>query len=183
MSRKPFALRLFLSLALPFGLAACDTGSVDPNDDGGGNGGNGGTNGEDPAPTLVCTANYDITGTFVAANEPNPDIGCDPAGTWTVTLTETENDCADAVPIDDEYVYVIGGDPDGWTYSYNGTDEADLPNTFLKHQASGSECSGSFLHFIEDTNSILNVRPVVIGAALEGVAEFERYSEPQLEEE
>ena len=92
---------------------------------------------------IQCTAELTMTGTFTAAATLDPTMGCQPSGTWNVTVTVSDMGECSSVPLKASYVYTVVGTGPNSTISYEGTGD----ETLLQISAGGDgSCQGSFEH-------------------------------------
>jgi hypothetical protein len=92
---------------------------------------------------ISCTAELQVRGTFTAAVALDPLGGCQPAGTWNVTVTAPDNGTCASVPLKGSYTYTVSGESHSTTISYGGSGD----ETRLQISASGDgSCHGSFEH-------------------------------------
>jgi hypothetical protein len=123
-------------IALGCGLAACgvgDDGFTPPPGDG--------------DEHITCTAELTMAGTFTAAATLDPTGGCQPAGTWNVTVTIASMGNCSAVPNKGTYVYQVVGVGHDQTITYQGASSGE--DLQLQISASGAgECVGSFEHIL-----------------------------------
>jgi hypothetical protein len=104
----------------------------------------GGTPGDDDVDErIACTAQLGMSGTFTAAAALDPTMGCQPAGTWAVTVTVTDPGDCGSVPIKASYSYSVVGTGHDATITYQGTGD----ETSLQISAGGDgQCTASFEH-------------------------------------
>lgn len=131
-----------------------------------------------PPSALLCRAELAVGGSF-AATLPASDGRCDPAGTWTLTLTVSDPGSCGEVPLAASYLYQVSGGPDtGYQVSYPADPDSD--HVFLKVTSEGGTCQGAFEHYAADGKALLVLKPYASGAALAGQASWEEYSAPQI---
>jgi hypothetical protein len=175
-------LQALLALLLAAAPAACDVGDADPGDDDDDNGGAGGDDDDDganpdlPEDGASCEHELAVTGTLAPAGEPPlPDAGCVPEGTWTVTVTVGDGDCAE-VPVAETYVYVVGKDAAGaYTYSYPEPVDPTEQVTMSVRAAGDGSCIGTFVHRAPDESYELLLKPYESDLALAGNGSFTRF--------
>ena len=105
--------------------------------------------GSGPAPdsntTVGCEAQLAITGTLTASAATDPTGGCQPAGTWSVTVTVSDMGNCTAVPLKTPYTYTVtapSGGP-GTNITYGGGGESTL-----NINGDDGRCNGSFDHIV-----------------------------------
>jgi len=151
----------------------------------------------------VCTANLAITGTFTIGamapddvnndtNQPpgdgRPDImGCWPTGTWTWTMSVTDNTCPTAPVPEASYSFRTdflpdtGGEPQ---YTYTLLAPALTSNFRLKVSSGGGGlCEGGLEIYSEDGKTGWIIQPALDvfnqSGPLNGKGEYAIWKEPQ----
>jgi hypothetical protein len=127
---------LGLAIALCTGLAACgvgDDGGIPPGDD---------TN-----QNVLCTALLTVSGTFTAAATLDPLGGCQPAGTWSFTVSVMDQGTCSAVPAKSSYVYQVVGVGHDETITYQGASSGEDLQLQISDPGTGG-CEGSFEHIL-----------------------------------
>jgi hypothetical protein len=101
------------------------------------------TPGDDVDERIACTAELTMAGTFTAAATLDPTMGCQPAGTWAVTVTVADQGTCASVPVKASYDYSVVGTGHDASITYQGTGD----ETLLQISATGDgACSASFEH-------------------------------------
>jgi hypothetical protein len=124
----------------------------------GGDDGPGGGTGPDATTTVSCEAQLALNGTLAASSTPDPANGCQPAGTWTVTVTVADMGKCTAVPLHNPYTYTVTSPSSGpgTQIAYNGSGESTLG-------INGDEgrCNGSFDHIVPNGSNFddLHLKP------------------------
>lgn len=62
-----------------------------------------------PERDALCTAQLAVTGTLSAPTAPDPTMGCQPAGTWTVAVTVSDMGNCTTVPVQQSYTVDVSG--------------------------------------------------------------------------
>lgn len=128
---------------------------------------------------LLCSAELALTGTFTPEGSLDPELGCQPAGTWTIQASVSDMGSCDTINFESEYVYTVTVDPDTneQTIVYQG----DSTNVDTKVTANGSACAGTFRHISADGKELLNIRPYFEDSTeITGKAEYEVYPISQI---
>ncbi len=87
-----------------------------------------------------------LSGSFAPPGAPpTADLGCVPAGTWTVSVTLPDSgDCGDVPAGIDQYVYTVTGEGRDQDVVYTAASGEDV--TLSIHAGGNGECEGSFEH-------------------------------------
>lgn len=98
--------------------------------------------------SILCTATVALSGTFTAAAALDPLAGCQPEGTWAVTVTVSSKGTCATVPVKASYRYTLTGTGHNTQVTYaKATGEEFQGNV----SAGGSgQCSGFFEHIQPD---------------------------------
>ena len=138
---------------------------------------------------ILCNAEYDVTGSFVASTPARPAdmTGCWPVGTWTFTATVRSNECGAAPSqLEGSYSFRVDRtiDPDptqdlGWieTYAYLGN-QANLHRLKVS-EGGGAECEGGLELYNADGTEFWNFKPSLGGTTIGGFAEYAKYDADQ----
>jgi hypothetical protein len=198
MSMRQMMVGRLVALGVTFMVSGClgsypnmssaDGGASAKDGGGGGGGGGGGKDGGgsgDGVPTTakeLCSADFNITGTWVQGSAPPADFpgGCWPDGTWTFTTAVTNNTCPTAPKLEAEYVFKVVEDLD---YNDTITYVTDPNNMYVTTKISGGEgaiCTGAFLIFSADGKTVVNLRPALqTGNILNGVGDYRVWDQDQ----
>lgn len=132
------------TLVLALGLASCGVGGG--GDDSGGNGGSGGGSAPPDEPKAACTAQLTVSGTFTASGALDPTAGCQPAGTWAVTVSVASMGDCTTVPVKTSYSYTVSGAGRDTQLMYTKASGEDFTGAV---EATGTgTCEGSFDHVV-----------------------------------
>ena len=98
----------------------------------------------------LCTATVSLTGTFTPSAVVDPAGGCQPAGSWQVTVaTADKGNCA-TVHTNPTYAHTVTGDPamparsTAVTYTTPASGESDV----LTITGDNGQCTGNFEHVL-----------------------------------
>jgi hypothetical protein len=136
------------------GFAGCDVGGADDADD-------------DPMPqdansqAIVCTASLALSGTFTAPAALDPLGGCQPEGTWAVTVTVASQGTCATVPVKASYSYMLTGTGRNTQINYTKASNEEFQGN-VSSGGSG-QCSGFFEHILPSGSNfaLISLHPVV----------------------
>lgn len=154
MSRSPVTLVSLLALGW-LGLAGCDVGGTGGDDDD-----------DDVQPdasddAVLCAATVTLSGTFTAPTALDPLQGCQPQGTWAVTVTVASQGTCTTVPVKTSYSYTLTGTGRSTQISYARASNEEFQGNV---SAGGSgQCSAFFEHILPSGSSyaLIALRPVI----------------------
>jgi hypothetical protein len=119
---------------------------------------------------IVCSRFLEVSGTLEPEGEPpDPLGGCEPFGTWTVNVVITDDGGCDEVPVESQYVYVVGQDEEGWYYEFIGDTDAEVEMSV--RGKGGGECAGTFIHTLG--NHYIVLKPVETNLTLLGTGRYD----------
>jgi hypothetical protein len=136
------------------GIAGCDVGGTAGDDDD-----------EVPADAseqqVLCAATVTLSGTFTAPAPLDPLGGCQPQGTWAVTVTVANQGTCTTVPVKTSYSYTLTGTGRNTTINYTKASNEEFQGNV---SAGGSgQCSGFFEHILPSGSNftLIALRPTL----------------------
>jgi hypothetical protein len=151
----------------------------------------------------ICQAHFTIDGQF-ALGMPSPDkvnndtgdppgdgmpdiMGCWPVGTWTFSVTQTDNDCAKPPAPLAQYKLTVGfiDDPvePGYSYTLNEPNPAQTKSRAGVSSGGGGLCVATIELFSEDGKQTWNLQLALdvfnTSGPLTGLAEYAEWNESQ----
>jgi hypothetical protein len=136
------------------GFAGCDVGGGTADDD-------------DQMPSdandqaMLCAATVTLSGTFTASAPLDPLGGCQPQGTWAVSVTVANRGTCTTVPVKTSYSYTLSGTGRNTKITYAKASNEEFQGNV---SAGGSgQCSGFFEHILPSSDSfaLIALRPVL----------------------
>ena len=112
-------------------------------------GGGGGSGSGSDDQSIACVADLAVTGTFTASATLDPLGGCQPQGTWVVTVAVASMGTCASVPLKSPYTYTLTGTGRDTHLMYTPATGEEFVGAV---NASGSGgCEGSFEHILGDS--------------------------------
>ena len=149
-----------LTLVLVLGIAACGVGG------GGDDGSNTGSGSGKTPPTdqvAVCAATLAVSGTFTVGTglTLDPAGGCQPAGSWAVTVAVADQGTCTAVPVKTSFAYTVTGAARETQLTYSAAAGEDFSGAV--EATGGGTCEGSFDHVVKDGTKFdeINLHPAL----------------------
>src|SRR5438874_3032024 len=100
-----------------------------------------------PDRTALCTAQLAMSGSIAAPAAPDPTLGCQPAGTWTINVQVSDMGTCSAVNVPATVTISVTGDAHNETITHTpATGEDDS----LQINGDNDACNGNFELVIPD---------------------------------
>lgn len=135
---------------------------------------------------IVCSTQWNITGSAVLETKPAEISGCWPVGTWTFSLAQATNTCNPApTPLGQYQIKVerdLAAEEPDHTYIYSYlTDPADMTATVSVTSGGGGLCEGELLVFSTDGKKIWNLHPSLnADNTIGGLGDYEEHTSSQI---
>jgi hypothetical protein len=101
-----------------------------------------------PERDALCTAQLTVTGNLAAAATPDPTMGCQPGGTWTVDVTVSDMGNCATVPVQQSYTVDVSGSARQESITHDhGSGEDDE----LEIDAADGRCDANFELVVADS--------------------------------